>query len=94
MTPTRIRLDDLVGRVVRDMEGGVVGRIFEIRAEEDGDALVVAEYHLGTAALLERVGITMLKLIGRAHREPIKVSWDRMDISDPDNPRLIRETSR
>ena len=34
MTTRRFRLDDLVGRMVRDAEGRSVGRVYDMRAEE------------------------------------------------------------
>lgn len=89
MTRTRIRLDDLQGRVVRDADGRSVGRIFEIRAEEQGDDLVVVEYHLGSAALLERVGLSIMGLVGVNAAHVKKVPWDKLDISDPDHPKLL-----
>ena len=89
MTRKRIRFDDLLGRVVRDADGRSVGRIYEVRAEEQGDDLVVVEYHLGTAALLERVGVSLLRVIGLDRTHLKKVAWDRLDISDPDHPTLV-----
>ena len=87
---TRMRIDDLVGAKVRDVNGRVVGRIFEIRAEQQGPDLVVVEYQLGTAALLDRIGISLLKLVGiDAGRTPRKVRWDELDISDSSAPKLI-----
>jgi sporulation protein YlmC with PRC-barrel domain len=87
---TRIRVDDLLGRRVRDTQGRVVGRIYEMRVEEQGGDLVILEYHLGTRALLQRASISLLKLVGAGHaREPRKVPWNRMDVSDPFHPRLL-----
>jgi len=90
VTARHIRLDDLVGRIVRDRDGNAVGRLFEIRAEELDGAFVIVEYHIGPNALLERVGVSLAKLLGidRAP-EPRKVPWDQLDISDPDNPVLL-----
>jgi len=42
-----VRLQSLVGRRVHDAEGKVVGRIEEVRAEWQGDDLVVTEYLCG-----------------------------------------------
>jgi hypothetical protein len=87
---SRIRLDDLVGTRVRDEEGRVVGRIFEMRAEARGKDLVIVEYHLGAHALLERIGLSALRLVGLRSRELRRVAWDQMDISDPGRPVLRR----
>jgi len=87
---SHVRIDDLLGRVVRDSNGRSVGRIYEIRAEEQGDELVILEYHLGAAAMMERVGLSILRLAGLSHgRDPLKVPWDRMDLSEPRQPRLL-----
>ena len=87
---THVRIDDLVGAKVRDANGRVVGRIFEICAEHQGPELVVVEYQLGAAALLDRIGISLLKLIGiDAGRTPRKVRWDELDISNSSAPKLI-----
>jgi hypothetical protein len=87
---SRIRVDDLLGRVVRDSNDQTIGRIYEMRAEEEGDDLVIVEYHLGAAAMMERVGLSILRLAGLSRgRDPLKVPWDRMDLSDPRHPRLL-----
>jgi len=87
---THMRIDDLVGAKVRDENGRVVGRIFEICAEHQGRDLVVLEYHLGAAALLDRIGISLLKLIGiDPGRAPRKVRWDELDISNSSTPKLV-----
>jgi hypothetical protein len=89
MTTRHIRLDDLLGRIVRDESGEPLGRLYDMRAEEHGGELVIVEYYLGAHALLQRLGVSLAALIGRKAPEPHKVPWDRLDISDPDNPRLI-----
>ena len=84
---SRVRLDDILGSRVHDRDGHVVGRVYEMRAERDGDDLIVVEYHLGTHALLQRVGLSLVRLVGIARpREPTKVAWDRMDVRDPFHP--------
>ena len=89
MTTHRIRLDDLLGRIVRDESGKTVGRLFDMRAEERAGELVIVEYYIGAHALLQRLGVSLATLIGRETPEPRKVPWDRLDISDPDNPVLL-----
>jgi hypothetical protein len=83
-----MRLEHLVNRVVRDEEGKPVGRIHEIRAEERDGELVIVEYHLGAHAFPELLGLSIKKLIGVAAREPRKVPWDQLDLSDPARPVL------
>jgi hypothetical protein len=87
---THVRIDDLFGAHVRDANGRVIGRIFEIRAETQGSDLVIVEYHLGTAALLERIGLSALRLVGiDVPRPPRIIRWDQLDISDTRAPTLI-----
>jgi hypothetical protein len=87
---TRVRIDDLLGAKVRDANGRVVGRIFEIQAEKEGSDLVLVAYYLGPAALLDRMGVSVLTLVGlAARRAPRKVPWDQLDISDVSAPKLV-----
>jgi len=79
----QVRVQDLIGRAVRDVDGNVVGRIQEIRAHWRGDDCFIDEFELGGRALLERLGIG-------GKREPRKVPWQEMDLSDPQKPRLRR----
>jgi hypothetical protein len=73
------------GTLVHDLAGRRVGRIRDIKAEEQEGELVVVEYLLGTAALIERWGLSLRRLVGLgALREPVRIPWDRMDISDPE----------
>ena len=85
---THVHVELLFGRRVHDANGKVAGRIETMRATWKGDSCVVDEYHLGTAALLEKLGITAGRLIGIGSHEPLRVPWDQMDLSDPDRPRL------
>ena len=85
----RFYVDELIGRVVHDADGNVVGRIFDVRAEERDGALEIVEYHLGTPAMLERVGLSMLRVVGIDRLEPHRVPWDRLDVSDPKRPVLV-----
>ncbi len=84
-----VHFELLLGRKVHDSEGRRVGRILEVHAEPEGKDCVVREYLLGTAALLTRLGISAERLLGLpVHREPVRVPWDQMDLSDPERPRL------
>lgn len=84
-----VHVELLLGRRVRDVDGRVVGRILAIFGTVDGPKCHVREYHLGTAALLERLGISTAHLFGLPiRRDPKRVPWQLMDLSDPDQPRL------
>ena len=97
MKTRKVRLEDLVGTLVRDKDGVRVGRIRAVYAEREGDDCVVREYRLGAAALLARFGISALRLAGLPVRiEPLCVPWDLLDLSDPERPvlRCTREELR
>ena len=85
----QVRVQELIGRRVRDSAGKVAGRIESIRATWRGDECLVEEFDLGAAALLERFGITAGALVGwPARRGPLRVPWQQLDLSDPEKPRL------
>jgi hypothetical protein len=83
-----VHVELLLGKRVRDANDKVVGRIQSIRATWKGNACVVDEYHLGTAALMEKLGISAKRLIGVGNREPVRVPWDQLDLSNPERPCL------
>ena len=97
MAEALVNLELLLGRPVLSREGKSIGRIEEIRMEQRGDDLVVAEYHLGATAALERlsassIGRAVLEVFGL--RDPSngrRVRWDQLDLSDLRHPRLLCE---
>lgn len=87
-----VYVEQLLGRTVRDSDGRVVGRIEELRSAIVDGERVVTEFHLGPAALLERLGIMasrlpLLRLLGSS-KAPRSVSWESLDLDDPRHPRL------
>jgi hypothetical protein len=85
----KVHLELLLGKLVRDPEGVKAGRILSVRAEIVGDDCLVQEYDLGMAALMARLGLSAARLVGLPiRREPLRVPWDQLDLSDPDRPRL------
>jgi hypothetical protein len=82
-----MRLEDLVGRKVRTLDGQVVGRIEEMRGEMRNDGMrEVTEFHLGPGALLERWAVGG-RLFGP--RAMVLVArWDQLDLSRPETPTL------
>src|SRR4051812_45326626 len=85
------RVERLLGRRVRALDGSIVGRIEEIRARKNGEICELLEYHLGTGAMLERLGLVS-RLLGRQPHTYI-VGWDQMSLEDPDEPRLTCDVS-
>ena len=86
-------LDLLIGRVVLSRDGERIGRIEAIKAQRNGEDLIVTEFHVGAYAALERlsalrIGIAILGLI-RLPRRGYRIPWDKLDISDSRKPRTI-----
>jgi len=94
MRANECRLELLLGRRVLDVEGKLVGRIEEVVAEYRDGEYLVREFHVGTFAVLERLGGGMLgngllRLIGgdRVH-DGYVIPWKLMDLTDADHPRV------
>jgi hypothetical protein len=86
-SPGEISLDQLLGREVVATNNRRAGRIEEVRAEKRGADCIVTEYVIGAAGLVERLGVGVKLLLGRRIGGYI-ASWDQLDITDPDHPRL------
>ena len=85
----QVPFEMLLGTLVRDCEGVRVGRIYDVAVEQRADGPVVTEWHLGYAALGQRLGVRALHLLGiRKRFAPLCVPWRQMDLSDPERPRL------
>jgi sporulation protein YlmC with PRC-barrel domain len=90
-----INLEHLAGRRVLSLRGKSVGRIEEIRAEQDGADMVVTEFHVGIFAALERlsasaIGTAVLDLFRLRRRDGLyRIPWDKLDISNPSRPQLL-----
>lgn len=84
---SEIRLDRLLGRRVLGRNNRSVGRLEEARADVRRGGPVIADFVIGAAGLLERLGVGARLLFGR--RPTARVArWDQLDISDPERPRL------
>jgi hypothetical protein len=88
-----LHLELLLGARVHDSNGRMVGRIEEFRAEQVHGEWVVSEFHLGTAALLERLAIAVgrLPLISAlpfGTRTIRCVRWDQMSFDRDHHPRV------
>ena len=84
-----VHVELLAGRRVRDVNNRVVGRIQTIHVRRRGHDYVVEEYHIGPAALLETLGISAARIVGLpSWREPLRIPWQQLDLSDPEHPRL------
>jgi len=82
-----VKVEQLVGRIVRDAAGHRVGRLAEIVAKKDGAELVVSGYIVGPVAWIHRFAVAGLGLRMRGLGQVYRVEWDQMDLSDPRQPR-------
>jgi hypothetical protein len=89
---SEVRVELLLGRKVVAPNGRSAGHIEEILAKEEGDRCVIAEFHLGRYALVERLGAwRIMRAISRhvGHGKSYRVPWDQLDLADPKHPRLL-----
>ena len=88
-----IRVDLLLGRVVRDAAGRRVGRIEDMRVARDGRDWIVTHFLLGPVGWRQRLSPTGLRLRwhtlrGTQRAALRRVRWDALDLSDPARPQL------
>ena len=92
---SELHLERLIGKCVFDSLGDRVGRIEEVRAEQQGGDWVILEYLVGVAAIVERLsawnlGTGLLHFLGaRKLNQSCRVPWNQLDLSNPEQPRLI-----
>ncbi|OLE97884.1 MAG: hypothetical protein AUG75_03015 [Cyanobacteria bacterium 13_1_20CM_4_61_6] len=77
--PTRVRLEEILGKRGVAPDGTTVGRLEEVRARRHGDDHEVTEYLIGTGALLERLSIVRRLLRREVHM--VVARWDQLDIT-------------
>jgi hypothetical protein len=77
----------IIGRRVFDRDGRAVGRLEEAPVVREGEDLVVPEFHIGAAAILERLAATLSPLPLPSGRGWV-ARWDQLDWSDPERLRL------
>ena len=86
-----VHVELLLGTKVRDAGGNVVGRIEELRVDDNAR---VESYLIGASALVERLSAwTLVRPIARGLRarkvySVYDVGWQDMDLSDPKRPKL------
>lgn len=94
MTTRELHLELLTGKCVVDLTGARMGYISEVRAEQQDDEWVIVEYWVGVAATLERLsvwhlGSSLLHRLGAYNmHKNYRIPWDKLDLSDPEHPRL------
>lgn len=85
-------VERMLGKKVHDVNGDVIGRLEEMIVEVIDGEPVVAEFHIGPAAMLERIGgffndMPYFRLLPFPKWE-YRVDWRRMDLSEPSKPRV------
>ena len=84
----------LLGRKVLALNGQSIGRLEEIRTRTSRGYFFVSEFLVGSYAVLERlaawsIGRAVLRVLGAKRQEGYRIRWDQLDLSDPQQPRLI-----
>ena len=96
MTRQQVHVQLLLGERVFGLNGQPIGRVEDVRTQEDKGFFFVSEFLVGSYAMLERLaawemGRTLLGLFGAKRSEGYRVGWDQLDLSDPRHPRLLCE---
>ena len=85
---TEFRLDRLVGREVYTANHRRLGRLQEFRAERRGTAWIITEYVIGSAGLMERLGLGVRLILGIKRATGYVARWDQLDLLNFDRPTL------
>jgi sporulation protein YlmC with PRC-barrel domain len=86
---------EFMGRRVVDSEGKPVGRIEEIEAERGDEVCLIKNYLVEHRGILDRIStwalaVPMQKMLSASESsKPYRVPWDKMDLSDPEHPRIL-----
>jgi hypothetical protein len=89
-----LRVEDLIGKVVRNDFGRAVARIEDLRVEPDGEDYLVTEFLLGPLERLSRLlafagQLPTFRALGLGRRSQLRpIHWQWLDLSDPERPRL------
>lgn len=78
--PVTVHVERLLGRRVVSLNGRVVGRLEEIRAERRGAGCVAVAYVIGPAGLLERFIVGPHRIPGLKARG-VLARWDQLDVT-------------
>jgi len=88
-----LQLREMLGVKVVDSEGEHIGRLEEIEAERGDEICEIRAYIVEHRGLLDRISSWALtsSIQDRLSRksQPYRVSWDQMDLSDPQRPRTL-----
>jgi hypothetical protein len=99
MAKQEVHAELLIGRRVRAMNGRIIGRLEEIRVRQEARACYVEEFLTGGYGVVERLaGSTIARAVfhvigARKKQSSYRIPWDKLDLSDPNQPRLLCEVS-
>jgi hypothetical protein len=94
MAAREVRVEQLLGRVVRSASGLPVGRIEDLRVRPEGEDYVVYEVILGElgwrANLVSMASqLPTFAALGLGRRYRVRaIPWGWLDFSDPEHPRF------
>jgi len=80
-------VDELLGRMVVAGNYHPVGRLEEFHCEQRGDYFHIVEFVIGPAGLMDRLNVSVKALFGKSRGGKV-ASWNQLDISDREHPRL------
>jgi sporulation protein YlmC with PRC-barrel domain len=90
-----IQLRDILGASVVDAEGEHLGRLEEIECERGDERCPINFYIVEHRGLRDRISSWALtssmqkKLSEKRKDRPYRIPWNQMDLSDPQNPRVL-----
>lgn len=99
MAAREVRLEQLLGKVVRDAVGWPAGRIEEVLAEPCGEEYLVSHVLLGPVERIPRLleflsQLPTLCALGIGRRRRLRpFPWRWLDLSEPEHPRLVSSKS-
>ena len=99
MPKQEIQLELLLGKRVIAQNGLSIGRLEEIEAKLEKGECFVTEFHIGSYAILERLSAwtisrALMKYLPASRKAGgYRVPWDKLDLSDPQRPRLLCSVS-
>jgi sporulation protein YlmC with PRC-barrel domain len=95
MTAQReVRLEDLLGKTVRNQYGRAIGCIEDLRVEPDGEDYLVTEFLIGPLERLRRLlafmgQVPTFRALGLGRERQVRpMPWHWIDLSDPERPVL------
>jgi hypothetical protein len=89
-----VRLEDLLGKVVRNDFGRAVARIEDLWVEPEGEDYVVTQFLLGPRERWPRLvafagQLPTFRALGLGRKSQLRpIPWHWLDLSDPERPRL------